>query len=319
MEIKEELFKDIIGQEKVKTRLRFELQSFEKTGVFDNILFTAPKGFGKTTLAKEISKGISNIKKDKYKTICPLIEINTSTFKKQSQFFDFLVFPHLTDKHAVVLFDEFHGLTEDVRNIMLSIIQPGQTVTNFNYNGESVKFDFSKITFLASTSEVQLIFPPLRNRLTEINVQEPTMLDLALIIRKNVVFHISPSVCVELATYCRENCRDAVGLAREINKYCQIREIKEFNKDHIKKLTGILNIYPQGVTETEISILKKLEMVNEISLGGLCSKTGLTRTAQMNFERYLLKLSFLEIPGKRKITNRGRLYLDNLKTLELIK
>ena len=76
-------FPDIIGQESAKRVLDFHIGGFKSTKVMPHLMFVAPKGCGKTTLAKAVArtlKGIDDAKR--------YFEINCSTIKNVKQFFN---------------------------------------------------------------------------------------------------------------------------------------------------------------------------------------------------------------------------------------
>ena len=52
------LFNNIIGQDAAKRKLSFFIEGYEKNGYIPHVLFTAPKGTGKTLLAKELGRNL---------------------------------------------------------------------------------------------------------------------------------------------------------------------------------------------------------------------------------------------------------------------
>ena len=102
-------FPDIIGQESAKRVLDFHIGGFKSTKVMPHLMFVAPKGCGKTTLAKAVArtlKGIDDAKR--------YFEINCSTIKNVKQFFNQLVIPIMQDRDATILFDEASEIHKDV-------------------------------------------------------------------------------------------------------------------------------------------------------------------------------------------------------------
>ena len=49
-------FEGLIGQSSAKRKLDFYIDSYEKAGLIPNLMFTAPKGCGKTMLATALAK-----------------------------------------------------------------------------------------------------------------------------------------------------------------------------------------------------------------------------------------------------------------------
>ena len=96
-------FPKIIGQDIAKRKLDFHLDNFEASRVIPHLLFIAPKGCGKTTLAKAAGQNLINEETGKPKTF---LEINCSTLKNVSQFINQVVVPHINRQDVTVLFDE---------------------------------------------------------------------------------------------------------------------------------------------------------------------------------------------------------------------
>ena len=65
------LFKNIIGQDAAKRKLSFFIQSYETKGHIPHVLFTAPKGTGKTMLAKEFARNLRDSSTQKPKPSYP--------------------------------------------------------------------------------------------------------------------------------------------------------------------------------------------------------------------------------------------------------
>ena len=56
---KDNPFPDIIGQESVRKQLEFFIKGYNTNGVVNSLMFTAPKGCGKTTLLRCIAEATS--------------------------------------------------------------------------------------------------------------------------------------------------------------------------------------------------------------------------------------------------------------------
>ena len=112
-------FPDIIGQSRVKKALGFYIDGHKETSVIPHLMFTAPRGCGKTTMATAMAK---NLYADG--SIKPLITINCSTIKSLKQFFNMIVIPHMVERDATVLFDECSELPKDVTCLLYTSPSP---------------------------------------------------------------------------------------------------------------------------------------------------------------------------------------------------
>ena len=305
-------FPDIIGQESAKRVLDFHIGGFKSTKVMPHLMFVAPKGCGKTTLAKAVArtlKGIDDAKR--------YFEINCSTIKNVKQFFNQLVIPIMQDRDATILFDEASEIPKDVSMAMLTILNPNaENMTSFSFEDYTVDFDFSRLSFMFATTETQSVFHALMDRLERVDLEEYSLDEMGQIVAMNLEVDIEPRTLRDIAGVLRGNARAAQKMAHKIKSYCSQKNIKRFNSIHWKDLSRILNIFPLGLNVTEIQLLNILKDNKDCSLTNLSAKTGISKQAvQRDFEIYLQKHSLMEITtAGRNITAKG---LDYLKLINL--
>ena len=304
-------FPDIIGQESAKRVLDFHIGGFKATKVMPHLMFVAPKGCGKTTLAKAVArtlKGIDDAKR--------YFEINCSTIKNVKQFFNQLVIPLMQDRDATILFDEASEIPKDVSMAMLTILNPNaENMTSFSFEDYTVDFDFSRLSFMFATTETQSVFHALMDRLERIDLEEYSIDEMGEIVAMNLEIDIEPKTLHDIASVLRGNARAAQKMAHKIVSYSKQNRVKRFNATHWKDLSKILNIFPLGLNVTEIQLLRILKDNKDCSLTNLSAKTGISKQAvQRDFEIYLQKHSLMEITtAGRNITAKG---LDYLKLLD---
>ena len=305
-------FPDIIGQESAKRVLDFHIGGFKSTKVMPHLMFVAPKGCGKTTLAKAVArtlKGIDDAKR--------YFEINCSTIKNVKQFFNQLVIPIMQDRDATILFDEASEIPKDVSMAMLTILNPNsENRTSFSFEDYTVDFDFSRLSFMFATTETQSVFHALMDRLERVDLEEYSIDEMGQIVALNLDLDIEPKTLRDIAGVLRGNARAAQKMAHKIKSYCSQKNIKRFNSTHWQELSRILNIFPLGLNVTEIQLLNILKDNKDCSLTNLSAKTGISKQAvQRDFEIYLQKHSLMEITtAGRNITAKG---LDYLKLINL--
>ena len=322
-------FSEIVGQEKPKKELGFYLNSYMQTRMIPNLMIVAPKGQGKTTMAKATAKHLvqfdeegnvmqvpcktdPTVMKDKRK---PFVEINCSSLKNVKQFINGLIIPYVQDKDVTILFDEASELPRDITMALLTILNPNPTNrTSFSMDEYTCDFDFKRQTFIFATSEIQKVFHALSDRLERITLEEYTPSHLADIIHKGIPdVECKDDVLIDVATVLRGNARAAQKMAGKIASYLQ--GALSFGLSDWAKLREVLSIYPLGLNAIEIQILRHLaQNATGVSLTALSAKTGMSRESlQKDTELYLMKHNLIHIETTgRVITDKGRDYLKDI-------
>lgn len=318
------LFEGIVGQEAAKKKLAFFHDSYMATRIVPNMMFVAPKGNGKTTLAREFAKGLV-LFNDEGKVVMNeetgkpkrklFIEVNCSTLKNVKQFINGLIVDHIQDKDVTVLFDEASELPNDVEKALLTILNPNpENRTTFSFGEYVCDFEFRRQTFLFATTEIQSVFHALADRLERIDLEEYTPEQMAAIVQKGAKeVSFKDDVLMKIATVLRGNARAAQKMAGHILSY--LKGDTSFYADDWAELCAVFNMKPLGLNMTELSVLRYLAGTPQgTSLTALSAKTGMSRESlQKDVELYLQKHSLMEIGTTgRQITAKGLQYLKDL-------
>lgn len=302
-------FDSIIGQKGVKNKLNFYLDIHEKSHISPNFLFVASRGSGKTTLAKEYAR---NLKKRDGSKNKPLIEINCATIGSSTSFFNEIYVPAIANKEITVLFDEASEIPKSLQINFLSLFNPNPLNRNtLNLPDYSVEFDFSQQSFIFCTTEPQLIFHALLDRLERIDFEDYSAEELSEIIKRSAGCKFEGEVLNELSSCLRGNARQAQIMANKIESYLKTKSENVFTKEDWKTLKQKLSILPLGLNQTELRVLQTLKAKTEMTLTNLSAVTGMTRSSlQKDFEIWLLKNNLIQIVEKgRMLTVKGHEYL----------
>ena len=305
-----ELFPDIVGQSNAKRVLDFFCRGYEKTSRIPHLMFVAPKGCGKTTMAKATARRLKSINKDK-----KYFEINCSTLKNVKQFFNQIVIPYMQDREATILFDECSEIPKDVTMALLTILNPNPDhQTSFSFEDYTVDFDFRQLSFMFATTETQSVFHALMDRLERVDLEEYSLSEMGEIVGMNLDLKIEAKALESISSVLRGNARAAQKMAQKIESYCEMNDTKVFKNSDWEKLSNILSIFPLGLNTTEILLLNILKDNKDCSLTNLAAKTGISKHAvQRDFEIYLQKHSLMDITtAGRNITAKGLDYLKKL-------
>jgi Holliday junction resolvasome RuvABC ATP-dependent DNA helicase subunit len=300
-----ENYSEIVGQEKTKAKLNFLLEGFEQTKIMPHLLFVAPRGCGKTMIAQETAK-IMNRQKN--------VIVNCSTIKNVKSFFNQVMLPFVYDKDTTIIFDEASELPRDVTMALLTILNPNTNNQNeFTFEDGTYTFRFNQNSFIFCTTEAQKIFHALADRLYRIDMEDYSYVSLGKIIQNNLKSKsqfIELDVIDEVASVCRGNARQAQSLANQISSYLVSKKSNKLTSGGWSEIKGKLSIYPLGLSEIELNIIKILKEHGEVRLTNLSAKTNLTKDMlQKNVEMYLMRNNLIEIrPTGRALTKKGHDY-----------
>ena len=99
-------------------------------------------------------------------------------------------------------------------------------------------------------------------------------------------------------------------MANQVSSYLASKNSKELDKTGWLEIKDRLSIYPLGLTEIELNVIKLLKEYGELRLTNLSAKTNLTKDMlQKNVELYLMRNHLIEIrPTGRALTKKGHDY-----------
>ena len=296
---------EIVGQEKTKGKINFLLEGFNQTRIMPHLLFVAPRGCGKTLIAQKTANLMN-----RQKTLI----VNCSTIKNVKSFFNQIMLPYVADKDITIIFDEASELPRDVTMALLTILNPNSTNQNeFSFEDGTYTFRFNQNSFIFCTTEAQKIFHALADRLYRIDMEDYSYISLGKIIQNNLKSKnqsIEINVIDEVASVCRGNARQAQSMANQISSYLMSKNSNKLTSGGWSEIKGKLSIYPLGLSEIELNIIKILKEHGEVRLTNLSAKTNLTKDMlQKNVEMYLMRNNLIEVrPTGRALTKKGHDY-----------
>lgn len=308
-------FEDVVGQKQIVKMLKFYHDSFVNAGEVPSLLFLGKAGQGKTFLASKFAKSIG-------REACI---INCGELKSVDQLIN-TYFLQNKDKDVSFIFDEVHEINKKVETFLLSLLNPtNEPYFSITINNQELFMEKSQFNFMACTTESQCIFPALRSRFREIQLNDFSKDEIFIILKNNIQNNLRESISFEieavkhLCDFCLNSGRRAVLIAQDVARYINAYkdQIDVFNKNHADYIIkDILDLFPLGLTRNEVNILKHIAEFEEdgVSLTQLQAFSGLTMSAQRDFEKSLLANCLIDINGKRKITTKGLNYLKDAKS-----
>ena len=306
------LFPDIVGQDRAKKKLAFFHRGYNASSIIPHLMFIAPKGCGKTTLAKAMARKL----KGSDKPVKTFLEINCSTIKNLKQFFNQIIIPHVNQKECTILLDEASELPKDVTMALLTILNPNEhNRTEFAFEDYVVDFNFRDHSFMFATTEAHKIFHALMDRCERIDLEEYSYNQLGTIIGRQMKdYTFEKGILDEIATVLRGNARAAQKMAGNIKTYLASKDSKKMTLKDWEVIKEELGILPLGINRIELQVLRALKEKKECSLTHLGAVTGLTvQCLRQDFELFLQKCMLMEITTNgRSLTRKGHQYLEDV-------
>jgi Holliday junction resolvasome RuvABC ATP-dependent DNA helicase subunit len=297
-------FEKMIGQDAAKDKLQFYLEARKKTGIFPHTIFMAAKGTGKSymgeLLGEALEKQYVHINAGAIPSLKALVE----------QFFE-----PMEDKNWTLFIDEIHRLKSKpaVVDALLTILDTKSSYRNvFTYEDREIVFDSHKFTFIASTTEKQLVFEPLLDRLKPITLVAYTPEEIGKILRFHTPNVIMTQEAVDfILPYCRGNARQAWHIAGDIRDFVLVNELPVFDYDAAFAMTRRLAMFEFGLTGEEFRVLQVIAQEPKgLTLTSLCARTDYTKASQQDMEKFLLRLGLMSNDNSlRKVTQKGREYI----------
>jgi len=312
--ITQEQFKDIIGQNVVKKALDFYIRSYNRARTMPHLLLIAPKGCGKTTVAKATARCLESIDSEKKPRYISCAGHSRTTVE---QFYNQIVAPYMAERDATLIFDECHNLSDSIQEEFLSILNPNPEYKNTTtFDGREWEFDFHRLSFIFATTEPHAMKEAFVDRLERIELEEYTVDQLGRIVQICLPdYNINKATLEKIATVLRGNARAAQKVSQNMLIYLKGSRKKTFSTEDWEILSDTLGILPLGLSRLELNILTVLSGVKQMRLTQLSSITGINRSAlQKDLEMYLQKKALIRIdPSGRVITQRGQKYLETLE------
>jgi len=305
------MFEKLVGQPEIKRQLEFYSKAYQRTSTVPFILLNGAKGLGKTEFLKAFSKSLTNVDGKPR----PMLELNSSTIKNNAMFFEQIFMPIVQGNEVTLFFDECHALPNDLVMAFLSITNTERSpIKEFNWREFTFTFDFTKISMIFATTELDKMFAPLKDRLTILDFKPYSTDELIDIIKGRLEdVEFEDGLLQQIASTTRGNARSAVKRAKEIETFCESQNSNVFMREEWNELRRILGIKPLGMTNIEVQILQILNERGASTLQTIAAVTGMSRTAiQKDAELYLLQRGLMKINGVREITRKGTEILAEL-------
>ena len=300
-ELRPQLVKDYIGQEKAKETLKIYIEAARARGeALDHVLFYGPPGLGKTTLAGIIANEMGVHMKV---TSGPAIE-------KPGEMAAIL---NSLQEHDVLFVDEIHRLNRQVEEVLYPAMEDYaiDIMIGKGAGARSIRLNLPEFTLVGATTRAGMLTAPLRDRFGVVNRLEfYTDQELKTIIMRSAKVlnvEIEEEGALELARRSRGTPRLANRLLKRVRDFAQVKYDGKITKSVADYALDLLDVDKYGLDHIDRSIL--LTMIEKFQGGpvGLdtlaASISEDAGTLEDVYEPYLLKNGFIQrTPRGRVVT-----------------
>jgi holliday junction DNA helicase RuvB len=301
-ELRPQRLADVVGQQKVLTRLKIMLDAAQKRNEpLGHLLLDGPPGLGKTTLATVIPKELGT-------------ELQITSGPSLSAPKDLL--PYLTNasERSVLFIDEIHRMPPAVEEYIYPAMEDFRIDITLGdgLNARTVNIKLQRFTIIGATTRSGLLTGPLRDRFVNREHLDFYEIDeIAEIVRRSgrkLRTEISDDAVHEIARRSRGTPRKANNLLRWARDYAQSRHDGRITTDVAKLAFELQEVDELGLEAQDRRYLTTL--VN-VFAGGPAGIQALAHTLNIpvdtledEVEPFLLRIGFL------LRTPRGRMIVD---------
>jgi Holliday junction resolvasome RuvABC ATP-dependent DNA helicase subunit len=298
-------FNRIIGQEDIKNKISFFLNSNSLDAPMPTLFFTGSHGLGKTYMAETLAYNLGR----------KFIEINSKTIETAKDLIEgILIDKVLGSEQITILFDEAHGLNNTITTLLLSILSPNSSNRNYiEYKGLKIIFDLTKVNTIFATTDSYKVFPALVNRCEVMYFGPYSNKDLIEMLEMYL-----PSIKLDadkedLAYACRGRGRDTFALSQKIKRYCATQNKSNITQDDWKSIKEIFGYNNLGLNNQELNLIRIIGSAGIISCSGIASKMMVSEeTIEAEIETRPRELGLIINSSRgRQLTKEGKEYLKN--------
>ena len=299
--LRPQLLKDYIGQEKAKKNLKIYIEAAKQRGdALDHVLFYGPPGLGKTTLAGIIANELGVHMKV---TSGPAIE-------KPGEMAAIL---NNLQENDVLFVDEIHRLNRQVEEVLYPAMEDYaiDIIIGKGATARSIRLDLPKFTLVGATTRAGLLTAPLRDRFGVVHHLEfYTEEELQTIIihsAKVLGGEIDHAGALEMAKRSRGTPRLANRLLKRVRDFAQVKYDGKITKEVADFAMDLLEVDRYGLDQTDRLLLTTIiERFSggPVGLDTLSAAVGEDAgTIEDVYEPYLIKNGFLlRTPRGRMVT-----------------
>ena len=289
--LRPKLFRDFIGQEKIKESLLIHLNAAKERGeALEHLLFYGPPGLGKTTLSNIIANEMG-------------VSIKVTSGPAIERPGDLAAILTNLKKHDILFIDEIHRLNKVVEEVLYPAMEDFglDIIIGKGPSARSIRLDLPKFTLIGATTRIGLLSAPLRDRFGIVQRLEFYLREeLTQIVQRSAKIlqaNIDLAGCEEIAKRSRGTPRIANRLLRRVRDFAQVKGDGFISAELARSALDMLNVDHCGFDVMDQKLLLTLiEKFNggPAGLDNLAAAIGEERgTIEDVIEPYLIQEGFI--------------------------
>ena len=295
-------FGSYIGQTKVKEQVSVSVRSAIKRGKpASHMLFYGPPGLGKTTMAYIVAneEGV------------PIKEVAGPSIEKPGDVAAILMGLH---SGQVLFIDEIHRMPPMCEEVLYSAMEDNylNITVGAGEQQRTVHVNLPGFTLIGATTRAGMLSAPLRDRFSlKCRLEYYTFDELsqiALISAEKMELRLSQKDAEMIAGASRGTPRIVNSLVERVRDYATVKSEGKIEEDTVSEALSLAGINKNGLTETDIRILQKLQdSTRPVGLQTLADITGEDpETIECMNEPFLIQKGYIEkTPRGRMISWEG--------------